>query len=412
MEVYNLIVFIIVLTAAIAYINFVYIKLPATIGIMIISIAASLVFIVIGFLRPGFFDKTILILKAVDFHNVLMKVMLSFLLFAAALHIDLNKLKEQSLEILIFSTVGVFVSTFIVGGLLFLLAKLLGFSIDFLYCLLFGALISPTDPIAVIGILKGAGIPESLELKIAGESLFNDGIGVVVFITISEVIAKGAGNVSFGEVSWLFVKEALGGILFGIALGYTGFWLLKPIDNYIVEVFITLAMVMGGYMVADFIHVSGLLSMVAAGLITNNKTMGKTMSDNSLDYINKFWEMMDELLNAILFLLIGFEMLIVPFSFTILWLGLVSIIIVLLARFITVALPIAILKHIKTFEKDAIPILTWGGLRGGISVALALSLPVSAYNEAIVSVTYIVVLFSIIVQGLTIGKLVKKLKAQ
>lgn len=409
MDLYNLITIIICLTALFGYLNFRFIKLPATIGIMIISIFASLLIIGIGNFSPSFFTKTTSLISTIDFHTALMKVMLSFLLFAGAMHINMHKLKKEGVAILVFSTIGVLISTFIVAGLLYVVSGWLHFSIDFIYCLLFGSLISPTDPIAVLGILRKAKIPPSLELKISGESLFNDGVGVVVFVTISEIINTGIENTSFLDVSWLFIKEAGGGIIFGILLGYLGYLVLRSIDNYIVEVMITIAIVMGGYLVADALHISGLLAMVAAGIITGNKSMGEEMSDTSRDYLDKFWEMMDEVLNAILFLLIGFEMLIVPFNLSLLWLGLAGIIIVLIARFISVAVPIAILKHRKAFEENAIPILTWGGLRGGISVALALSLPASSFNETFVSITYIIVLFSIIVQGLTIGKFARRL---
>jgi len=411
LQVYNLITIIIVLTALFAYINFKFLKLPATIGIMIISIVASLGVVGIGFFSPDFFKKTIDIIRAIDFHTALMKVMLSFLLFAGATHVDINKLKKESTSIITFSTIGVLLSTFIVAALLFVVSKWFGFSIDFIYCLLFGALISPTDPIAVLGILKQSKIPPSLEMKISGESLFNDGVAVVIFITIFEIINVGIENVTALEIGWLFIKEAGGGILLGGLLGYIGFYILRSIDNYVIEVLVTLAIVMGGYLIADQLHISGPLAMVVAGIITGNKSRIKGMSDVTRDYVDKFWEMIDEVLNAILFLLIGFEMLIVQFNFNLFWLGCIAIIIVLLARFISVAIPISLLKYKKVFEKNAIPILTWGGLRGGISVALALSLPKSAISEVLVSITYIIVLFSIIVQGLTIGKFAKKLAA-
>lgn len=411
MEVYNLITIIIVLTAAFGYLNFRFLKLPAAIGIMIISIIASLVVVGIGFFSTGFFKKTTDLISAVDFHTALMKVMLSFLLFAGAIHIDINKLKKESAAIMAFSTIGVLLSTFIVAGLLFVVSSWFGYSIDFIYCLLFGALISPTDPIAVLGILKKSQIPPSLEMKISGESLFNDGVAVVVFITIYEIINVGIENVTAWEIGWLFIKEAGGGVLFGGILGYIGFYILRSIDNYIIEVLVTLAIVMGGYMLADYLHISGPLAMVVAGIITGNKIRDEVMSDVTRDYIDKFWEMIDEVLNAILFMLIGFEMLIVHFNFHLFWLGCVAIVIVLLARFISVAVPVFLLRNKKVFEKNAIPILTWGGLRGGISVALALSLPISAISEVFVSITYIIVLFSITVQGLTIGKFARKLAA-
>jgi CPA1 family monovalent cation:H+ antiporter len=411
LQVYNLITIIIVITAVFGYVNFRFLKLPPTIGIMIISIAASLIIVGIGFFNREFFRTTSDLISNIDFHTALMKVMLSFLLFAGAIHIDINKLKKEKASIIMFSTIGILLSTFIVAGLLFMVSKWFGFHIGFIYCLLFGALISPTDPIAVLGILKEAKIPSSLEVKISGESLFNDGVAVVIFVTIAEIINAGLENVSFGHVAWLFVKEAGGGIVFGAILGYMGFWILRSIDNYIIEVLITLAIVMGGYLLADYLHISGPLAMVVAGIITGNKSREQGMSDVTRDYIDKFWEMIDEVLNAILFLLIGFEMLIIPFNLTLFWMGCIGIVIVLLARFISVATPILILKYNTVFEKNAIAVLTWGGLRGGISVALALSLPKSTISAGLVVITYIIVLFSIIVQGLTIGKFAKKLAA-
>jgi CPA1 family monovalent cation:H+ antiporter len=409
LPIYNLITIIIVFTAIFGYINFKFIKLPGTIGIMLISLVASLLVIVIGLLYPAFFIETKRLISTIDFHTALMKVMLSFLLFAGAMHVDLNMLRKESLAIFTFSTIGVLVSTFIVAALFYVVANGFGLAIDFIFCLLFGALISPTDPIAVLGILKKAKITPTLEMKFSGESLFNDGVAVVVFITIYEVITAGIQNISVGEIAWLFLKDAGGGIAFGVLLGYMGFWILRSIDNYVVEVLITIAIVMGGYLSADHLHISGPLAMVVAGIITGNKSMEESMSDITRDYIDKFWQMMDEVFNAILFLLIGFQMLIIPFNITMLWLGCISIIIVLFARFISVIIPITFLKYKETFERNAVLILTWGGLRGGISVALALSLPINMFSEVFVPITYIIVLFSIIVQGLTIGKFAEKL---
>lgn len=411
MELYNIITIIIVLTATFGYINFRFIKLPATIGIMIISLLASLVVVAVGNWHPDFFRKTTNLIGSIDFDTALMKIMLSFLLFAGAIHIDIHKLKEQALSIITFSTIGVLISTFTVGSLVYAVTRWLSIPIDFIYCLLFGALISPTDPIAVLGILKEAKIPDSLELKISGESLFNDGVAVVVFITIQEIIFVGIQNVSPAPIVWLFIKEAGGGIIFGWLLGYIGFIALRSIDRYIIEVLITLAIVMGGYALADLMHISGPLAMVMAGLITGNKSRELGMSDVTRDYVDKFWEMIDEVLNGILFLLIGFEMLVIHFNMMLLWLGCICILIVLFARFISVALPVFVLKANNAFEKNEVYILTWGGLRGGISVALALSLPKNEISEVFVAITYIIVLFSIIVQGLTIGKFARKLAA-
>jgi monovalent cation:H+ antiporter, CPA1 family len=409
LQVYNLITIIVVLTAAFGYINFRFIKLPSTIGIMIISLIASLFVIVAGHFHPEFFKKTTDLISSVDFDTALMNVMLSFLLFAGAIHIDIHELKEQRTSVITFSTIGVLISTFIVAALLYVVTGWLAMQIDFIYCLLFGALISPTDPIAVLGILKEAKIARSLEMKISGESLFNDGVAVVIFLTIIEIINAGIQNISAGQILWLFIKEAGGGILFGWLLGYVGFLALRSIDRYILEVGITLAIVMGGYAFANYLHVSGPLAMVMAGIITGNKSRQVGMSDITRDYVDKFWEMLDEFLNGILFLLIGFEMLVIRVNSLIFWLGCISIVIVLIARLVSVALPIFVLQYKNTFEKHAVSILTWGGLRGGISVALALSLPKNEINEILVSITYIIVLFSIIVQGLTIGKLAKRL---
>lgn len=409
MEIYSIITIIILLAATFGYINHRFIKLPGTIGIMLISLVASLVVIILDHIYPQIFVTTRRAISIIDFNTVVLKIMLSFLLFAAAIHIDVKKLRIERAAIVTFSTISILISTFIVGFLFYITTSIFGLKVNFLYCLLFGSLISPTDPIAVVGILKKAKIPASLETKISGESLFNDGVGVVLFITFYEVARQGFSNISVWDVLWLFLKEAGGGLLLGWLLGYLCYWALKSIDNYVVEVMITLAIVMGGYTLAGELHVSGPLAMVIAGLITGDKSLGFGVSDITRDYLTKFWEMMDELMNAILFLLIGFEMLIVAFNLTLFWLGCIAIIIVLFARLISVLLPIIILKNKKAFVKSEIPILTWGALRGGISVALALSVPKYMYGNMFVSITYIIVLFSIVIQGLTIEKFAKKL---
>ncbi|HXS56383.1 MAG TPA: sodium:proton antiporter [Hanamia sp.] len=409
MEVYNILTIIIILAAVFGYINVRLIHLPGTIGIMLISLIASLAVIGVGLIFPEFFKKTTEGISTIDFHDAVMKVMLSFLLFAAAIRIDAKKLKAERTAIITFSTISVLISTVVVGSLLYLTTSLFGLSVDFLYCLVFGALISPTDPIAVVGILKKAKIPVSLETKISGESLFNDGVGVVLFITFYEIAQIGISNTSLWDIIWLFIREAGGGLLLGWLLGYLCYWALKSIDNYVVEVMITLSIVMGGYSLAEILHVSGPLAMVLAGLITGNISMDAVVSDVSRDYLGKFWEVVDELMNGILFLLIGFEMLIIPFNMTLLWLGCIAIAIVLFARFVSVSLPIMVLKNKNLFERNTIPILTWSALRGGISVALALAVPKFMYGEMFLTITYIVVLFSIVVQGLTIGKFAKKL---
>ena len=409
MALYNIFAVLTVLAALFGYVNHRFIKLPGTIGIMIISLLFSLLVILLGDLQPVLFAEITRLIKSIDFYTILMKIMLSFLLFAGAIHLDGKSMKSQRTPILIFSTISTVISTFLVGVMLFGLCTLLHVPIPFLYCLLFGALISPTDPIAVLSILRQAHIPASLETKISGESLFNDGVAVVIFLTIYEVVARGTTNLHPGDILWLFLRETGGGLLLGALLGYAGFLLLRSIDHYQVEVMITLAIVTGGYLLADRLNISGPLAMVVAGLITGSKSRVEVMSQTTRDYIDKFWEMIDEFLNAILFLLIGLEMLILPFNKLYLLLGLLSIPIALAARYLSVWLPISMLRSRTAFERNAIAILTWGGLRGGISVALALSIPSGMHGQLFISITYIIVLFSIIVQGLTIGKVARRL---
>ena len=409
MALYNIFAVLTVLAALFGYVNHRFIKLPGTIGIMIISLLFSLLVILLGDLQPALLAEITRLIKSIDFYTILMKIMLSFLLFAGAIHLDGKSMKSQRTPILIFSTISTVISTFLVGAMLFGLCSLLHVPVPFLYCLLFGALISPTDPIAVLAILRQAHIPASLETKISGESLFNDGVAVVIFLTIYEVISRGPANLSPANILWLFLRETGGGLLLGALLGYVGFLLLRSIDHYQVEVMITLAIVTGGYLLADRLDISGPLAMVIAGLITGSKSRVEVMSHITRDYIDKFWEMIDEFLNAILFLLIGLEMLIQPFNKLYLLLGLLSIPIALAARYLSVWLPISLLRSRTAFERNAIAILTWGGLRGGISVALALSIPSGMHGQLFISITYIIVLFSIIVQGLTIGKVARRL---
>jgi CPA1 family monovalent cation:H+ antiporter len=409
MALYNIFAVLTVLAALFGYVNHRFIKLPGTIGIMIISLLFSLLVILLGDLQPVLFAEITRLIKSIDFYTILMKIMLSFLLFAGAIHLDGKNMKSQRTPILIFSTISTVISTFLVGAMLFGLCTLLHVPIPFLYCLLFGALISPTDPIAVLAILRQAHIPASLETKISGESLFNDGVAVVIFLTIYEVVARGTASLHPADILWLFLRETGGGLLLGALLGYAGFLLLRPIDHYQVEVMIPLAIVTGGYLLADRLDISGPLAMVVAGLITGSKSRVEVMSQITRDYIDKFWEMIDEFLNAILFLLIGLEMLILPFNKLYLLLGILSIPIALAARYLSVWLPISMLRSRTAFERNAIAILTWGGLRGGISVALALSIPSGMHGQLFISITYIIVLFSIIVQGLTIGKVARRL---
>lgn len=405
MHLYEILSLLVVLCAAFGYLNHRFIRWPPTIGIMVLSLATSVALLLTARLYPPFHDFSIRLIGSVDFHTLLMRVMLGFLLFAGGFHLNAQRLAQQKWPILVLATAGTILSTLLVGGAFYLLFSLFGISVPFIICLLFGSLISPTDPIAVLAILKRAGIPQSLELKIAGESLFNDGVAVVLFTSLLDVAASGSGF-EIGAVSWLFVKEAFGGALLGAALGWTGYLILNSIDDYKVETLVTLAIVMGGYLLADRLHISGPIAMVIAGIITGNTGKQATI-DHARDYLGHFWILVDEILNGVLFLLVGFEMLVIGKSGTVLLIGAIGIAVVLLARWISVALPVLGMRRWLPFERHAIALLTWGGLRGGLSVAMALSLPEAMYRDTFVTITYVIVVFSIIVQGLTIGRLGK-----
>ncbi|RZK49188.1 MAG: sodium:proton antiporter [Pedobacter sp.] len=408
MELYYSFSVLIVLASFFAYLNHRYLKLPSTIGIMIIALVTSMLLVVAGRLFPNSFNHLSILLKDVDFTEVLMGAMLNFLLFAGAIHINLVDLKEQRGPVIIFSTVSVVISTFAVGYLLFLITPFLGLEIPFIFCLLFGALISPTDPIAVLGVLKEAKVKKSLETKVAGESLFNDGVAVVVFAVILQLTQGKEMDLSFANISWLLIKEAVGGFILGIALGIGASNAMRKIDDYKVSVLITLSVVMGGYLIAHAVHISGPLTMVAAGLVIGNYGKRTAMSATTKDYLNKFWELIDEILNAVLFLFIGFELLIISNLSEFWQIGLASIVLVLFARFVSIYIPVLLIPFKNKFSKGTIKVLVWGGLRGGVSIALALSMAEGPYKAPLIAATYFVVVFSIIVQGLTVGKVANK----
>jgi len=408
MELYYSFSVLIVLASFFSYLNLRYLKLPSTIGIMIIAMLSSVVLVLTGSLFPKTFDHFSTLLQDVDFTEVLMGAMLNFLLFAGAIHINLVDLREQRAPVIIFSTVSVVISTFAVGALVFYISPLLGFKIPFIYSLLFGALISPTDPIAVMGVLKEANVRKSLETKVAGESLFNDGVAVVIFAVILQLAQGSEIDLSFTNISWLLIKEAIGGFILGTVLGLGASNAMRKIDDYKVSVLITLSVVMGGYLIAHSIHISGPLTMVAAGIVIGNYGKRTAMSTVTKDYLNKFWELIDEILNAILFLFIGFELLIIQ-NITSYWLiGLCCILIVLFSRFLSIYIPVVLIPFKNKFSSGTIKVLVWGGLRGGVSIALVLSMDEGPYKPLLVGATYFVVVFSIIVQGLTVGKLAKK----
>lgn len=403
MELYYSLSVLIVLASFFAYFNVRFLKLPSTIGVMVIAMAVSIFFVVFGSVFPKSLHRISTLISGFDFTELLMGAMLNFLLFAGAIHINLKDLKEQRGPIVVFSTLSVIISTFAVGSMLFFLLPVLGIKLPYIYCLLFGSLISPTDPVAVLSILKKAQVKKSLETKIAGESLFNDGVAVVVFAVILQLAQDGP-DPTVVHALWLLVREAGGGFLLGVALGIGASKAMRKIDDYKVSVLITLSVVMGGYLIASTLHFSGPLTMVFAGLIIGNFKKRWAMSPVTKDYLDKFWELNDEILNAILFLFIGFNLLLVK-DINNYWLpGLACIVLVLLSRYISIWLPTKFIKFREKFSKGTIKVLVWGGLRGGVSIALALSIEDGPYKDIIIAITYFVVVFSIVVQGLTIGK--------
>ena len=397
----------VVASALFAWLNYHLIKLPTTIGIMVIALVFSLGMVLVGHFGP--LDPAAIgahWLKEIDFNTTLMDGMLSFLLFAGALHVDLQRLLKSRAIIALLATAGVLLSTAIIGFGSYFILGLMGIELSLMYCLLFGSLISPTDPVAVMSILKTAGAPKDLEVKIAGESLFNDGIAVVIFLALLG-IASGDANADAAGIAKLFALEAGGGIVLGLACGALVYWMLADVDNYQVEVLLTLALVMGGYTLAHMLHVSGVLAMVIAGLLIGNHGRAKAMSETTREHLDTFWELIDEILNAVLFLLIGLEVMLVQFSSTILSAGIAMAILTLGSRFISVWLATTALGVRTSIHPKLTTLLTWGGLRGGISVALALGLPQGPMRETVLALTYVVVVSSILLQGLSIGKLIE-----
>jgi CPA1 family monovalent cation:H+ antiporter len=411
MDGYVIATILVFMAAVFGYINVRFLKMPNTIGLMIITIVFTVLVLLYSYLDPSLLNLEKSIISSIDFKTILLDEMLSFLLFAGALHTNFQQLKVQRWPILLFSTLGVLTSTFLVGGATFLILQLVRFNIDFIYCLLFGALISPTDPIAVLGILKKVGAPKKLETKIVGESLFNDGVGVVVFLTIFQIANSGIENTTALDVLSLFGKEVIGGVGLGLLIGYISYKLIKTIDDYDIEVIITLAAVMGGTVLAQKFHLSAPLAMVTAGLLLgNDRARATSMSVVTEKYVDKFWELLDILLNAILFVLIGMELLILIFNFEAVIAGIIAIPVVLACRYLSLFLPIHLFKEKLQFVPKTNLIMTWGGLRGGISIALALGLTTEMHRDVFLVITYVVVVFSIIVQGLTVGKLINRYK--
>ncbi len=402
---YEIFILLICLSAGFAFINQKFLKLPFVIGLFFLSTALSVIVLTSQLWIDIDVKGLEKYLENSHLDRLIIDVFLGFLLFAGALHTNWGNLRSQIKPIASFALGGVILSTVIIAGLFYFIAGLLGIDISFVYCLIFGALISPTDPIAVLGILKQAGVPKKTESVIVGESLFNDGIGVVLFIALLDTLR--VGEFDLGHFGLLFMQEAVGGILLGLVYGYFLHLLLKAVDHYETEILITLAFVMGGYYLANHFHISGALSMVVMGLMVGNFRTSLSMSDTTQEYVNKFWELVDVVLNALLFILIAFVLIEVDFKIEYVILGIVSVLIILFTRAFLVYLPLSIFPKFFNLNRIDARIISWGGLRGGLSLALVLSLPHNSSKEVLLVATYCTVLFSILIQGLTVGKVAK-----
>lgn len=401
------------LSALFGWLNLRFLRLPHTIGLLIMALGSSVILLVIHDIAPdlGIADDLQQAIRQIDFYDAIMNGMLAFLLFAGALHVDIDKLKNQSVPIMVMATVGVLISTAVIGTAFWLVAGLLGFDLPLQWALVFGALISPTDPVAVLSLLKTVDVPESIKAKIAGESLFNDGVAVVSFSVLLAVAVGTAGegpDLDLWHVAQLFFYEGLGGCMFGLATGWLAYRAMLSIDDHVVEILISIGICAATYALSLRLHVSGPIAVVVAGLMIGTRGAAYAMSAKVEEYMFTFWEIVEELLNSVLFLLIGLEVLVLSFDPSNGWLVLCAIPIVLLGRLISVTIPIRVLSLRRTFSTGSIPVLTWGGLRGGVSVALALSLPDSDVKPVILAVTYAVVIFSIVVQGLTVRWVIEK----
>jgi len=402
----ELVTFLIFLTALLGFINVKFIKFPEVIGLMALSSLLSIAMMLANDIYPNgfaFFSEN---LAKIDFKGLVFDGILSFLLFAGAFHTDLKSLKVEKVSIALLAIFGVIISTFVAGFGFDVVSTALGQPAPFLICLLFGALISPSDPIAVLGIMKKAGAPKKLQLNIIGESLFNDGIGIVVF-TVIYGMAFANKQLVVWDIFKLFALEAGGGFLFGILLGYIGYFALKAIDHYETELIITIALVMCGYTAAKYLHISGPLAMVVCGLITGSKSKKLAMTDRTREYLDSFWETADMLLNALLFVLIGLELIVIQHTIGFIVLSIFAIVVILIARYLSVIIPVLFFNRWMKMPKKSEFLLTWGGLKGGLSLAMALSIPLgNPHRDLVIFVTYATVLFSIIVQGLTLEKVI------
>ena len=420
MDLYLVAAVVVTLTAFFSYANTRWLGLPTVIGVMLGALVVSLLLIAFAGPSGPIRDHVVALVESIEFDDLLMQGMLSFLLFAGALHVDLGRLRNQAPVIGALALGGVIFSTFAIGTIVYYLLQAVGYPLPFLWALVFGALISPTDPIAVLGLLRQAKAPQKVETMIVGESLFNDGVGVVVFGVVASLLGSGGhgseasshgAEASAADIGVFFVQEAVGGAALGLVIGLVAYWMLKSIDDYSVEVLITLAVVMGGYALAGQLHTSGPLAMVVAGLFLGNRGRLFAMTEKTREHLDTFWELVDEILNGVLFVLIGMEVLVLSFEAGHFLAAAIALPTVLVVRLISVAPPITLLRKRKGYPRWTVTLMTWGGLRGGISIALALSLPNTEERAIILFMTYVVVAFSILVQGLTVGRIARRAAA-
>jgi monovalent cation:H+ antiporter, CPA1 family len=406
MDLFVIIALLVIVSAIYSYINARYVKLPGTIGIVSIAVCVSILTIIVDSLDPNAAKYLTVLSKNIDFSSTVLNIMLGFLLFSGAFRLNTKRLKREMRPVFVLSTLSVILSTTVFGGLFYGAALLFKINIPLVYCFLFGALISPTDPVAVGAVIKNSKLPINLETIISGESLFNDGIGLVLFITILEVARSGEYNIDFIKAALLFVREVFGGIVLGIVLGYIAFRLMKSVDDFQTIVLVSLALVMSISVIASFLHFSIPLAVVSAGLFAGNETINSESGERSHQALEKFWELIDEMLNTMLFVMIGLQMVNLPYLTNYWTIGAIATTIILAARWVSITLPLTFMRKILNISYNNVKILTWAGLRGGISIALALSLPPSPYRHIILAGAYFVVIFSVIVQGLTLNRLI------
>lgn len=409
MNFFTIITSLFAISSIFSFINARWIKLPGVIGVMLLAIFSALITVFAGKMVPQFTKLITELSTSIDFSSTLLDILLGFLLFASALHFDIKKLRSNLRGVVTISTVGVLLSTLIFAAVFNYASDYIGLDIPIIYCLIFGALVSPTDAVAVAALLKKTKMPSRLETIINGESLFNDGIGIVLFITFLGLAATPEASFSLANTSLLFAQEVFGGLALGLAFGWIAFRMIRAIRDFQTIVMISLTLVMIISALGSVLHVSIPLAVVAAGLLIGSNPFGKDEESKLNEYLEQIWKLFDELLNTILFVLIGLQMVSVSFSRAYFIAGGLAIIILLIARMLSIILPIVLLRRSLKIQYNSILILTWGGLRGGISVALALSLPLSPYRELILTASFCIVVFSIIVQGLTLNKVVNKL---